>query len=253
MQLNFPKGGVYKLMFSRSSFLQYKTVTVFVGLKRWPPLWHSYYHPLFALLWNISFCGYRAFADARCANGRRDIHDLILHTNLYCMRYRMYTSELHRQLSSVDLNGLIWYPSQSVLHYDRRSVGQSLLVSSPHLGLMTRSLLPSDNWRFVDIRRPPWREDGSFTMYNVQYILLSQIWDHVPVLISPRNRVTWLYPQALGPCWYPSRCIFLLYNLGSDLMENMYCRFYLATDCISKNSISVYMCLLSRCLAADGF
>jgi hypothetical protein len=46
----------------------------------------------------------------------------------------------------------------------------------------------------------------------------------------------------------------LLYNLGSDVMENIYCcRFYLATDCISKNSISVDTCLLSRCLAADGF
>jgi hypothetical protein len=32
MQLNFPKGGAYKLMLSRSSFPQYKTVTVFVGL-----------------------------------------------------------------------------------------------------------------------------------------------------------------------------------------------------------------------------
>jgi hypothetical protein len=76
-------------------------------------------------------CGYRAFADARCAKGRRDNHDLILHTNIYCMWYRMYTSELCRQLSQVDL-------SQSVLYYDRRSVGQSILVSSPHLGLMTR-------------------------------------------------------------------------------------------------------------------
>jgi hypothetical protein len=51
----------------------------------------------------------------------------------------------------------------------------------------------------------------------------------------------------------PSCCIFLLYNLGSNLLENMYCcRFYLATDYISKNSISVDTCLLSRCLAAEG-
>jgi hypothetical protein len=35
-------------------------------------------------------------------------------------------------------------------------------------------------------------------MYNIQYILLSQIWDQVPVFISPRNRVARLYPQALG-------------------------------------------------------
>jgi hypothetical protein len=35
-------------------------------------------------------------------------------------------------------------------------------------------------------------------MYNIQNILLCQIWDQVPVLISPRNRVARLYPQALG-------------------------------------------------------
>jgi hypothetical protein len=38
----------------------------------------------------------------------------------------------------------------------------------------------------------------SFSMYNIQYILLSQIWDQVPVFISPRDRVARLYPQALG-------------------------------------------------------
>jgi hypothetical protein len=37
---------------------------------------------------------------------------------------------------SISISSLI--SSQSVLHYDRRSVGQSVLVSSPHLGLMTR-------------------------------------------------------------------------------------------------------------------
>jgi hypothetical protein len=30
-------------------------------------------------------CGYRAFTVSSCANGRRDNHDLILHTSLYCM------------------------------------------------------------------------------------------------------------------------------------------------------------------------
>jgi hypothetical protein len=35
-------------------------------------------------------------------------------------------------------------------------------------------------------------------MYNIQYILLSQIWHQLPVFISPRNRVARLYPQALG-------------------------------------------------------
>jgi hypothetical protein len=55
----------------------------------------------------------------------------------------------------------------SELYYDRRSVGQSVLVSSTHLGLMTRFLLLSDNCGFVDVGRPLWREVGS-VLYYVQ-------------------------------------------------------------------------------------
>jgi hypothetical protein len=137
------------------------------------------------------------------------------------------------------------------LYYDRRSVGQSFLVSSPHLGLMTRFFLLSDHCGFLIWGALSDEMTGlSFTMYNIQYILLSQIWDQVPVFISSRNRVAWLYPQALGNS--VPRCIFLLYNLWLDLIENKYCcRFYLGTDCISKDTIPVDKCLLSRCLAAD--
>jgi hypothetical protein len=60
--------------------------------------------------------------------------------------------------------------SQSVLYYDRRSVGQSFLVSSSDLGLMTRFVLLSHNCGFVDMGRPLWREDGS-VFYNVQYTI----------------------------------------------------------------------------------
>jgi hypothetical protein len=93
------------------------------------------------------------------------------------------------------------------LYYDRRWVGQSVLVSSSHVGLMTRFLLLSDHCGF-------WYGAPSLTrgrdcllqctVYNIQYILLSQIWDspnledQVPVFISPRNRVARLYPRALG-------------------------------------------------------
>jgi hypothetical protein len=48
----------------------------------------------------------------------------------------------------------------SELYYDRRSVGQSVLISSPHLGRMTRFLLLSDTCGFVNMGRPLWREDG---------------------------------------------------------------------------------------------
>jgi hypothetical protein len=48
-----------------------------------------------------------------------------------------------------------------MLCYDRRSVGQSVLVSSIHVGLTTRFLLLSDSCRFVDVKRSLWRGDGS--------------------------------------------------------------------------------------------
>jgi hypothetical protein len=46
-----------------------------------------------------------------------------------------------------------------------RSVGQSVLVSSTHLGLTTRFLLLSDSCGFVTVGRPLGRENGS-AVYN---------------------------------------------------------------------------------------
>jgi hypothetical protein len=46
------------------------------------------------------------------------------------------------------MNGILWLiitRSKSMLRYDRRSVGQAVLVSSTHLGLTTRFLLLSDS------------------------------------------------------------------------------------------------------------
>jgi hypothetical protein len=42
-----------------------------------------------------------------------------------------------------------------------RSVGPIYLSVKPHLGPMTRFLLLPDNFGFVDVGRPLWREDGS--------------------------------------------------------------------------------------------
>jgi hypothetical protein len=57
------------------------------------------------------------------------------------------------------------YSSKSKLCYDRRSVCQSVLVSSIHLVLKTGFLLLSDSCGFVDVGRYLWREDGS-VVYN---------------------------------------------------------------------------------------
>jgi hypothetical protein len=53
----------------------------------------------------------------------------------------------------------------SKLCYFRRSVGQSVLVSSTHLGPKARFLLLSDICGFVVVGRLLWREDGS-VVYN---------------------------------------------------------------------------------------
>jgi hypothetical protein len=62
-------------------------------------------------------------------------------------------------------HGWLSTESESKLCYDRLSVGQSILVSSTHLGLMTRFLLLLDSCWFVDVERYLWREDG-FVVYN---------------------------------------------------------------------------------------
>jgi hypothetical protein len=98
--------------------------------------------------------------------------------------------------------------SKSKSCYDRRSVGQAFLVSSPHLWPKTRFLLLSHSCGFVDVRRPLRREDGSiiynycgtspaqsFSCPSHYRILLSEIREspnlevQVPAFISPRNMV----------------------------------------------------------------
>jgi hypothetical protein len=70
-------------------------------------------------------------------------------------------------LTTAKFKPLIFSKSQwvSKLYDDRRSVGQSILVWSTHLGLTTKFLLLSGNCGFVDVGRPLWREDGSVFYY----------------------------------------------------------------------------------------
>jgi hypothetical protein len=55
--------------------------------------------------------------------------------------------------------------SKSKVCCDRRSVGQSVLVSRTHLGPKTKGLLLSDRCGFVDVEHSLWWEDGS-VVYN---------------------------------------------------------------------------------------
>jgi hypothetical protein len=66
------------------------------------------------------------------------------------------------------------------LCFDRRSVGQSVLVSSTHLGLTTRILLLADSCGFVDMGFSLWRENGS-DVYNCCWSSPAQSsWVRVP-------------------------------------------------------------------------
>jgi hypothetical protein len=79
--------------------------------------------------------------------------------------YFYYDTIASFQIPSSSLS--LKYPTESsrVLYYDRRSVGQSVLVSSTHLGLTIGLSLLSDSCGFVDVGRSLWREDGSL-VYN---------------------------------------------------------------------------------------
>jgi hypothetical protein len=102
--------------------------------------------------------------------------------------------------------------SKSKLCCDRRSVGQSVLVSSTHLGLKTRFLFLSDSCRFADVVCPLWREVGS-VVYNHCWSLPAQSLSGpspaglIAVFYCPRFEIppTWrarsLYLYRSGTRW----------------------------------------------------
>jgi hypothetical protein len=160
--------------------------------------------------------------------------------------------------SMVTANHWLWVTSKSELCYNQRSVGQSVLVSSPHLGPNTKFLLMSESCVFVDVGRHVWREDGSVVysccwsstaqsslgpspagLMTIFYCLrfdTANLEGQVPAFISPRNRVTQLYPQALVSLFVAScnlqgydggirnhlhtgSVLFHLYSFGTDHVE----------------------------------
>jgi hypothetical protein len=90
--------------------------------------------------------------------------------------------------------------SKSKLRYYRRSIDQSILVSSTHLGPKIRFLLLSDSRGFVDVGRLLWREMGlSFTIAagprqrsHSRYRVPQDSWPYLTVSDSR-------FPQPVGP------------------------------------------------------
>jgi hypothetical protein len=95
------------------------------------------------------------------------------------------------------------YCYKSMLCYDRLSVGQSLLVSSTHLGLRTRILLLSDRSWCVDVRRSLWRENNCCWSSQAQSFLGEDPAGLVTIIYSLKFETppTW---RARSPYLYPS-------------------------------------------------
>jgi hypothetical protein len=93
-------------------------------------------------------------------------HSLIPFLPLFCnCQFSSSTPKLISRQAGVSKLEFVLYcswqvKSQSYVTTDG-SIGQSVLVSSTHLGLTTRSLLLSDSCRIADVGRSLWREDGS--------------------------------------------------------------------------------------------
>jgi hypothetical protein len=112
--------------------------------------------------------------------------------------------------------------SKSKLYYDRQSLDQSVLVLGYHLGSATTFsvLIIFRQSRFVTVGRPLWQEVGSvvysccwtspaqsssvrvprdlWPYFTASNLRLPNLKGQVPAFLSPTNRVTQLYPQALG-------------------------------------------------------
>jgi hypothetical protein len=86
-------------------------------------------------------------------------------TNIFWRRLTVDWISLHLSRTLSLYNSLL-FKSKSKLYYYRQSVGQSVLVSSTHLGPATNffhSLFDYffDSFGFVDVGLPLWREDRS--------------------------------------------------------------------------------------------
>jgi hypothetical protein len=112
--------------------------------------------------------------------------------------------------------------SKPKLYYDRRSVGQSVLVSGTRLGSTTnfppspliifRQLRIWFSYGFVDLRRPLWREVGSIIF----------------------SFFCWTSPEQPSPGLSPLRLMSIfhcLYFLGSLELEGQIVIYWLSSSC----------------------
>jgi hypothetical protein len=88
-------------------------------------------------------------------------HILLSQIRDFPFRRLLRFAGLRRRYSTPPPHGTFWSAWVWVLCYDRRSVGQSVLEYSTHMGLTTRSWLLWNSCGFVDLGRSLWQEDRS--------------------------------------------------------------------------------------------
>jgi hypothetical protein len=142
----------------------------------------------------------------------------------------------------------------------RLTVGQSVCLAIEHpCGTCYKILLPvgmllSEICGLVSVGRPFWRENGSAicsvitqwseSLRTRNHTLLSHLRrpnleGHVPLFISPRNRVAQLYPRALG-CMFSFHHLLRIWyytNRTENTAQQLY--YYLCTR---------FQCLPRHCL-----
>jgi hypothetical protein len=143
----------------------------------------------------------------------------------------LYSVMLLRHSVSQSLSLSLSLSLKLKVSYDRRSVGQYIVVSSPHLELMARFFFCIDNCGFLDLGHPLWREDGSVIYsYNCFWALPEQSlsgpsstelrpYSSVSFEILPtwRTRSLYLYPPGTGwPSYNPRHWVPFAYPLTSQ-------------------------------------
>jgi hypothetical protein len=139
-------------------------------------------------------------------------------------------------------SGLRHSTTQSYITADGQSASLSWCLA-PIWNSWPDYFLCIDNWGFLGVWRPLWREDGSVIYsHNCFWALPDQsilgrspaeltaifyclIWDspnlegQVPVFISPRNRVAQLYPRTLLPLFVAS---YDLQGYGAGILTRIH-------------------------------
>jgi hypothetical protein len=126
-----------------------------------------------------------------------------------------------------------------VLCYDRRSVGQSALEKSTHLGLTTKFLLLSDSYGFVDVGRSLWREVVS-VVYNC-------CWS------SPAQSFSGPSPVGLATIFYCPRFETSLFVASYDSQSYGWgIRPRLHTGLVIYILVYYFPCMTTMCVAATN-